>query len=247
MKQSTILAKIKDKDLDGLTYKKTRNTFENYKASCTFHPATLNGYSYGWYLLTAKIKGLVVLNSYAYSNQTAKHVSKMRNLFSILGIRYVEIHAPRGLQDLNAALEHHVYQLAKAMVEFKYARIKFKGAVIAHEKALNVLAKLGKRHTKAMLTKALEVAEQERIKRNEKARTKALKRKLENYLENDVAFRDYDITDARWFGDANYHLSRKVAVHQIVERQSMERDVENALHNFQRDGFGSIVFYVKGA
>lgn len=32
----------------------------------------------------------------------------------------------------------------------------------------------------------------------------------------------------------------------VVDSDSMERDVENALYDFHRDGFGSIVFYVGG-
>lgn len=75
--------------------------------------------------------------------------------------------------------------------------------------------------------------------RNDKARARKFAKKLENYLENSVHFRDYEILPARRFGHVN-----KIAVHQVVE--DIEHDVENAIYNFQRDGFGSIVFYVEG-
>ena len=67
-------------------------------------------------------------------------------------------------------------------------------------------------------------------------KTKAM---LIEYLETQCAFRDYSILPK-----AKYGKSRKIAVHQQVYRDTMESDVENALYNFQRDGFGCIVFYV---
>ncbi len=81
--------------------------------------------------------------------------------------------------------------------------------------------------------------EAKRIERNKKSRMKRLKSKLELYLETSVHFRDYEIRSAESFGSYN-----KIAVHQIVEPQSLEQDVENAINNFSRDGFGSIVFYI---
>lgn len=82
----------------------------------------------------------------------------------------------------------------------------------------------------------------ERIKSQErsvKSRARKFSKKLTDYLENSICFRDYDILPASRFGQYN-----KIAVHQVVE--DIEHDVQNALHNFQRDGFGSIVFYVEG-
>lgn len=81
--------------------------------------------------------------------------------------------------------------------------------------------------------------ELKRQERNEKARVRRIERKLEDYLENSVHFRDYDIKPASQFGHIN-----KIAVHQKVDADSIEADVQNALHSFHRDGFGSIVFYI---
>ena len=77
--------------------------------------------------------------------------------------------------------------------------------------------------------------------RNAKAKQRRLVRKLEDLLENEYHFRDYDILPQSEFGKVN-----KIAVHQCVDSNSMERDIENALHSFSRDGFSSVVFYVGG-
>lgn len=75
--------------------------------------------------------------------------------------------------------------------------------------------------------------------RYQRTKARKFKQKLEAYLENECHFRDYEIKPACQFGTIN-----AVAVHQVVE--DIEHDVQNALHNFQRDGFGSIIFYVEG-
>jgi hypothetical protein len=81
-----------------------------------------------------------------------------------------------------------------------------------------------------------ELKKQERY---QKAKARKFQKKLEDYLENSVCFRDYEIKPKDRFGSYNI-----VAVHQCVDSDSMERDVENALYNFHRDGFGNVVFYV---
>lgn len=85
-------------------------------------------------------------------------------------------------------------------------------------------------------------AELKRDERNARARQRRLEKKLENHLENVVHFRDYKIKSRDLFGSIN-----EVAVHQCVDSESFESDVENALHSFHRDGFGSVVFYVGGS
>lgn len=72
-----------------------------------------------------------------------------------------------------------------------------------------------------------------------KRRQASLKVKLEKILETEYHFRDYSIMPASRFGTVN-----RIAVHQRVDAGSMVHDVENALYDFQRDGFGHVVFYV---
>lgn len=75
--------------------------------------------------------------------------------------------------------------------------------------------------------------------RYERAKQRKSAKKLKDYLENSVAFRDYEIKEARQFGHIN-----TIAVHQVVDIKTMESDVENALYSFHRDGFTKVVFYV---
>lgn len=79
-----------------------------------------------------------------------------------------------------------------------------------------------------------EIKKQERYDR---AKYKRKSKQLETYLETQVNFRDYIIKPY-----AEYGVFNAIAVHQIVE--DIEQDVDNALYNFHRDGFGSVVFYV---
>jgi hypothetical protein len=225
-----------------LQYRKTLNIFK--ATNVDFNAETMLGHSYDWYELTKSLKGRVVLNSYNYSPTTCKHISKVRSVLSMLGIRYVELEAPKGLQNLDVALEHVVSELGTAIVENKYARIKSKRSIQYFERQLKLLAKLGKRASKNKIEMSVINAEKNRKDRNAENKFKRDKRRLENYLENSVAFRDYEVIPRKHFGNADHWAARKVAVHQVVDRESMERDVENALHSFSRDGFGSVVFYV---
>jgi hypothetical protein len=81
-----------------------------------------------------------------------------------------------------------------------------------------------------------QIKKQERYQRQ---KAKKFAKKLENYLESSVHFRDYKILPTKRFGQIN-----EVAVHQVVE--NIEQDVQNALYNFNRDGFSQIYFYVEG-
>jgi len=54
------------------------------------------------------VNGKVLFNNYSYSNSTAKHQHKLRSLLSDLGIEVdLFVHAPWGLQNLDAALQWH--------------------------------------------------------------------------------------------------------------------------------------------
>lgn len=79
----------------------------------------------------------------------------------------------------------------------------------------------------------------EQLKKQDRYERAKQAKKLEDYLENSVAFRDYEIKEVRQFGHIN-----TIAVHQVVDTENMERDVENALYSFHRDGFTKVIFYV---
>ena len=76
--------------------------------------------------------------------------------------------------------------------------------------------------------------------RNEASRFKRAKSKLESYLENEIHFRDYDIKPRAQFGIYNIAST----VNQVVDRNSFESDISNAIESFNKDGFGKVIFYV---
>ena len=92
------------------------------RANLTFDPVTGLGHSYQWYEICKVINGKMVLNTYRYSVTTSKHVSLLRYLFDQLGIDYVSIEAPRGLQNLDIARSHMIDEIATLKVQLQYAR-----------------------------------------------------------------------------------------------------------------------------
>ena len=65
------------------------------------------GLSYDWYIIAKRFGDLYILNNYSYSPTTTRHVYKIRKLFDEKGIAVTSFEAPRGLQDLDAAIEHY--------------------------------------------------------------------------------------------------------------------------------------------
>lgn len=82
--------------------------------------------------------------------------------------------------------------------------------------------------------------ELKRQDRNAANRYKAMKKRVESLLENQYNFRDYIILPMSRFGSVN-----KIGVHQKIDKKSIEHDIENALHNFCRDGFSEVFLYVE--
>lgn len=179
-------ARVNVSNVLGLKYLKTRNTFENYKNSCGVDMDTFEGHSYGWYSLTKKIKGTVYLNSYRYSNQTSKHISKVRAVFRALGISFKEIQAPRGLQDLKSALQYALERYGAAEVEFKYARKKYDGGVKYWKRQLKTLEALGFKASQRAMKSAIQSAETDRTKRNERNRIKRREKKFEAEMKTRI-------------------------------------------------------------
>lgn len=72
-----------------------------YKSShVTFNPSTMDAYSYDWWRFVARIEGLIVFNSYFYSQSTSKHQRKVKRLMHNLGIKIdIEMPIPSGIQD----------------------------------------------------------------------------------------------------------------------------------------------------
>lgn len=192
-----------------------------YRANnVSFDPKQISAFSYAWWTFVGVVEGKVVFNNYFYSPTTAKHQSKVRNLVRELGIKIdIEMPIPASLPGT-----YGKYGQPSGQDALKLQDLIVQAEEHLCDKFLNEVLK--------------------RQENYQRAKARKLKKKLEDYLENQVHFRDYEITDRKYFGDKGYTISTKVAVHQCVDADSLERDVENALYNFQRDGFSSIVFYV---
>lgn len=85
-----------------------------FKASnVSFDPATIQAHSYRWWKFVAVIGNKVVFNSYKYSPSTSRHQNKVRNLLSQLGVTVdVTIQAPKGLDNLESAINGYQYAIA---------------------------------------------------------------------------------------------------------------------------------------
>lgn len=143
------------KNVAALRYQTRLNYFTDSSGKCGLNPELMSGHSYNWYGLVQKINERIVLNDYNYSPSTIKHVCKMRDVLRKLDVKYVELEAPRGLQNLDCAVEQEVYKYGKAIVENKYARIKLNVDV----SRIKLLNSLGYKITKEMLEHSITKAE----------------------------------------------------------------------------------------
>lgn len=85
-------------------YKKLKQ----YKASnLKYDENSKIAYSYDWYQVAKFINNKMILNTFNYSATTLRHVYKIRKLFDDLGIEYLTLEAPQGLQNLESSLEYY--------------------------------------------------------------------------------------------------------------------------------------------
>src|SRR5574338_865594 len=88
--------------------------YKNSSGTNVFNAVTQIATSYDWWIYLKRINGRLVFNNYTYSNTTAKHQSKMRQLLRQLGLEIdLFIEAPNGLQDLNSAIQYYNYKIKK--------------------------------------------------------------------------------------------------------------------------------------
>lgn len=212
-----------------------------WKASnITFKQFPLSARSYKhWCFVMRLPNGKVVFNDYRYSVTTSKHQSKVRGLLNQLGIQidcFVNIRSSLDEYSGKSALRAAYWDLntERAKTIKKTFRVK-----LSQEEIQDIYNQIEEAECDAYLERALKYAT-----KADAAEYAARVQRLTDYLENDVAFWDYDIVSREKFGDADEPLAAKIAVHQVVDSNSMEKDVEDALHAFSRDGFGSVVFYV---
>lgn len=120
------------------------------------------GTSYEWWNIYQVIKGKHVVNGYGYSNSTSKHRYKVMSVLDKLGISYIMIDAPRGLQDLDRAAHHAGYMYGQAIVNKKHARKPSSWLIGAANRQISNLKKVGVTVTEEMKNEGIKRATEER-------------------------------------------------------------------------------------
>jgi hypothetical protein len=161
-----------------LKYYSRLKIFKTGKGHLDFNPETYLGHSYNWYEITKKIKNTVVLNTYRYSVTTGKQIWTLKGLFNQLGIKYKTIEAPKGLQNLEIALQHHINKLAAVELANKHKKPSRWFLGCPHVEGLKTLATLGYKPTKKQLEAAKKQAQLNRDKELERKRQKRAHKKL---------------------------------------------------------------------
>lgn len=206
----------------------------------TLDPHDKKAFSYGWWQFLAIVNGAVVFNNYRYSPSTGKHQHKVRSKLADLGIHVdLFINSHTGLQDSAVGLD----ALRSAYRDQDFDQIKRIKQVFKVTMSQDEIAALYVDMEESLCNEFLHASvRRQELKELNEFNSKC--RILQNFLENDCAFRDYEIYSRKAFGDSTNPVSTKIAVHQCVDLASLEQDVENALQTFTRDGFPTVVFYV---
>lgn len=104
---------------------------------------------------------------------------------------------------------------------------------------ISSLTELNKKHNET-LKRIAESEERKRIARLERQAFKRKEKRLSDYLENECAFRDYEIkpkSQADWNRPDG-------AISQVVTSKDIKINVQNALKLFQEKGAHSIYFFI---
>lgn len=114
------------KEATGFTYRPTKQ--ELVASNNTLNLATMQAHSYGHWCYFRIIDGLAVFNDYRYSNTTARHQHRMRQLLRKLGIAVavtIETHGSIGyysLRDVQSTLDEMYRGLEADLATCKRAK-----------------------------------------------------------------------------------------------------------------------------
>ena len=113
-----------------------------YKSSnLTFCPEENKAFSYKWYQLLGHIKKTLVLNTFAYSPTTGRHISKLRKVLDNANIKYTTAQIPEGLQSasaLTSAIDFYKKKSSELNLKISKARRPMK----YHEELIETGSKL---------------------------------------------------------------------------------------------------------
>lgn len=143
----------------------------------SFDAETGLGTSYRWYHITRVLKGTLYLNTYKYSSSTSQHIRKLWSLLTTLGIRFRELDAPRGLQDLDWAKTYALQEFGERFVRSKYSRDTKKLDIKSRTRNIDELERLGIKITLKERKLAVIQAEENRKGRLERARKRKIERR----------------------------------------------------------------------
>ena len=177
--------------LPGIPYRPRLGIFKDRHV--TFDPSTGESRSYDWYVLGKVINGLYVVNSYRYSRSTNSDRYSLKRTLELLGIDYVELDAPEGLQDLDASLKYHLKGVADILVAKKYSKNSpsyREYQLEGYREGLALLQKLGVTPTKDLEDKAMAAAEKSRDNRLAQDRESRDRRRIAAFVQ---ATRDKDL------------------------------------------------------
>ena len=68
---------------------------------------SMTAYSYDWWIFLKPFNDTLLFNSYNYSNTTCKHQSKVKFILNKLGINYITVECPKGLQSLQSGIDYY--------------------------------------------------------------------------------------------------------------------------------------------
>ena len=104
---------------------KKRNSYENSSKTLKLHMNDLYGTSYDWYSIVKTVNGVTYLNTYPYSITTSKHIRQIRSLLYKLNIPFVEIQAPRGLDEIDSIKEFYKTKIMSLVYKVLSTRTRY--------------------------------------------------------------------------------------------------------------------------
>lgn len=118
---------------------KSRKRFE--KSNLTFDPKTYEGWSYKWYLISAKIGGKIMVNKYSYSRTTSRHYCEILRMLKSLDVAEIyPISAPYGLRNKTMTVKFYKNEIAKYEAEISKKRSRASSNA-ERRKAIDLLRK----------------------------------------------------------------------------------------------------------
>lgn len=118
-------------------YVKKRQRFENHNRTLSYDPLTKTSWSYGWYRISHKIEGILLMNTFPYSRTTGRHIRKIMNRLDSVCVNYIEVHAPQGIptEDVELVISYMKSEIKRLQEKNNHKNSKGK---VKHYRELNI-------------------------------------------------------------------------------------------------------------